>query len=182
LSAWLAPVFLIAGFVIGALRQPDSYDWVWQPISALASYEAHERWWMTAGFVGNGLCHLRTASKLPPSVGRRLLALAAVGVLIVAAFPQEPAPLWIMHDVGAGLAFLPFAIWPLFAIDGRTWATGTTAARAASGVMLGLLAWFLVTLYDVWALGVAERALAVAEALWPLVVLESTKRAARGLQ
>jgi hypothetical membrane protein len=178
LSAWLAPVFLIAGFVIGALAQPESYHWQWDAISSLASYEARERWWMTAGLYGNGVCHLLTARSLPRSYGRWLVALGGVGVLIVAAFPEQPRHGSFMHDLGAGLAFFALAVWPLLAVDPRSWATRRPVALAASAAMLALLGWFLLTLFGVPALGLAERALAVAEAVWPLVVMETLRRSA----
>ncbi len=180
MSAWLAPVFLIAGFVLGTLAQPESYHWQWDAISSLASHGAREPYWMTAGFYGNGLCHLVTARRL----GNPLVFVGGIGVLIVAAFPEQPHHGSWMHDFGAGLALFTLAIWPLFTTDERCWATSQRVARAAALTMLSLLAWFFVTLFGVPALGVVERALVVVEALWPLIVLESLRRAmpARGLQ
>jgi hypothetical membrane protein len=179
LSAWLAPLFLIVGFTVGAWVQPEGYHWQWDAISSLASSEAHQRWWMNGGFVGVGLCHLLTARQLRRSYGSAMLALGGLGVLMVAVFPELPGERdSILHDTGAGLAFFWLAIWPLFAVDERAWATRRKWAAVASGTMFALLAWFLFTLFGVPALGVAERLLAVAESLWPLVVLRSQRRAA----
>ncbi|HEX5660631.1 MAG TPA: DUF998 domain-containing protein [Polyangiales bacterium] len=167
---------MIAGFLLGAWAQPDSYHWQWDAISSLASQEAAQRWWMTGGFVGNGICHLFTARRMPRSWGRVLIAVGGVAVLLVALFPEQPDHTSFMHDFGAGLAFFTLAAWPVFAIDERVWATRRNVAIAASATMLTLLAWFLATLFGVPALGLVERALAVAEALWPLIVLESVRR------
>jgi hypothetical membrane protein len=175
LSAWLAPVCLIAGFLLGAHAQPDTYHWQRDAISSLASYEAQQRWWMTAGFYGNGVCHLITAHLLRVRTSARaLLALGGLGVILVALFPEHQP----MHLVSAGIAFGALALWPFFSAQrAAAWAVRPRVAIAAGVGLSLLLAWFLATMmFGVYAFGVAERALAVAEALWPLVALKSTER------
>ncbi|MFC5946093.1 DUF998 domain-containing protein, partial [Micromonospora harpali] len=89
LSAGAAPMFLVGGWLLGAARQPGGFDQVSGTISALAAVGAADRWIMTLGLVGLGLCHCVTAAGLRPLAvgGRALLALGGVATLAVAAFP-----------------------------------------------------------------------------------------------
>jgi hypothetical protein len=58
-----------------------------------------------------------------------------------------------------------------------TWALRPPAAVLATLVLLGLLAWFTAELYGEGArIGLAERSLAGAEALWPLAVVLAARR------
>lgn len=57
-SASAAPVLLIGGWTVAGARRPPGYDPVARTISALAALGASDRWIMTSGLVGVGVCHL----------------------------------------------------------------------------------------------------------------------------
>src|SRR5262245_28691786 len=88
-SAGLAPVFLIGGWTLAARLQPRGYNSLRDTISALAGLGATDRWVMTAGLAGLGICHLVTSLGLRPaaSTGRVALAVGGVATILVAAFP-----------------------------------------------------------------------------------------------
>ncbi|WP_319463407.1 DUF998 domain-containing protein [Micromonospora sp. RTP1Z1] len=188
LSAAAAPVFLIGGWTLAATRQPGGFDQVGGTISALAAVDATDRWIMTVGLLGLGICHCVTAAGLRPSgtVGRLLLALGGLANLGVAAFPLpaergSSAP----HGLAAAVAFGALALWPAFAGRGRRgpdraaglparWGT-TTAA-----LLLALVCWFTVELVTGGdRIGLAERVAAGAEALCPLLVVAVLSRRCR---
>ncbi|MFY1701564.1 DUF998 domain-containing protein [Micromonospora sp. WMMA1923] len=133
-SAGAAPVFLIGGWTLGAARQPGGFDGVSGTISALATVDATDRWIMTLGLVGLGLCHCVTAAGLRTlgAGGRALLALGGVATVAVAAFPLpagggSAAP----HTVAAAVAFGALALWPAFAPPAATRGPTTPGPRPA---------------------------------------------------
>ncbi len=80
--------------------------------------------------------------------------------MLVAASPQ-PHPL---HAPAAGIAFVALASWPAISLlPSRPIAWGVTA------LLIVLLCWFGLQLGGGW-LGLTERILAGAEALWPLAL------------
>ncbi|MFF3857303.1 DUF998 domain-containing protein [Micromonospora sp. NPDC002575] len=200
LSAGAAPVFLVGGWLLGAARQPGGFDQVSGTISALAAVGAADRWIMTLGLVGLGLCHCVTAVGLRPLAlgGRALLALGGVATLAVAAFPLPADGGSTPHALAAAVAFGALALWPALAPAGdgpraghprpdalgpaggvghrpRPTLGGYAGGRAAwAAVAVGLLvpvAWFAVELATGGErIGLAERVAAGAEALCPLLV------------
>jgi hypothetical protein len=82
------------------------------------------------------------------------------------------------HAVAAAVAFTTMGAWPAFAGRRRHWApllTRNTSAAAAV-VLLGLVMWFAFELNGDYR-GLGERVAAGAEALWPLAVVLTTRRA-----
>lgn len=168
-SASLAPVFLIGGWTLAAQRQPAGYDATRDTISALAGLGATDRWVMTAGLVGLGVCHLVTASGLrnAATAGRILLATGGVATLAVAAFPVPRTGSSAAHAVAALVAFGALTLWPAFA----------RGSKGATAVLAILLAWFALELFGDGAhIGLSERVVAAAQALCPLFVLIVTRR------
>ncbi|MFF3866603.1 DUF998 domain-containing protein [Micromonospora sp. NPDC001898] len=179
LSSAAAPVFLIGGWTLAAARQPGGFDQVGDTISALAAVDAADRWIMTVGLLGLGLCHCVTAAGLRPArpAGRLLLALGGVATLAVAALPLPAmsgasAP----HRAAAVVAFGALALWPALAAPARR-PPGDAAAPASHGtaaaaLLLGLVGWLVVELVGGGArVGLAERVAAGAEALCPLLAV-----------
>jgi hypothetical protein len=78
------------------------------------------------------------------------------------------------------MGFIALAAWPLAAWKRGPW--GSAALRpaisaAATGVLLGLLVWFGAELVAGGRqVGLAERVLAGAQALWPLAVVLACRR------
>jgi len=184
-SAALAPVFLVGGWTVAAARQPAGYSSSRDSISALAGVAAADRAVMTTGLVGLGVCHLVTACGLRPArlAGRLLLAVGGLATVLVAAFPLPPVGTSQAHGLVAGLAFVTLGLWPAFA-----WRLGQTAPwglrpyvsfMAAVGllVLLGLFAAQLSV--DGGFVGLTERLVAGAEAIWPLVVVLTARLADR---
>lgn len=172
-SSALAPVALVGAWTIGAARQPAAYDPVRDTISALAAHGAHDPWVMTGGLVVLGGCHVATAAGLVEArpLGRVVLAAGGVTAALVAAFPQ-PSP---GHFPAATASFLALALWP--AVSGLP---SRRAGLLATGGLAVLLGWFSTQLGDGDLLGLSERVVAGAEALWPLgVVLTLQIRRAR---
>ncbi|WP_320067970.1 DUF998 domain-containing protein [Micromonospora sp. RTGN7] len=123
LCAGAAPVFLVGGWTLGTARQPGGFDQVAETISALAAVGAADRWIMTLGLVGLGLCHCATAAALRPLApgGRALLALGGVGILAVAALPRPVDGSSTPHTLAAVVAFAALAVWPALAPTGVGW-------------------------------------------------------------
>jgi hypothetical membrane protein len=168
------------GLALAQWRQPAGYDPVRDTISALAAIGATDRWVMTSALAGLGVCHVVTAWGLRPGrqAGRAVLAVGGVATAMVAAFAQPVHGNSELHTVAATVAFVALASWPLFAVPRRPVRPLLTrrVSEAASVVLLGLVVWFAVELHG-GQRGVAERAAAGAQALWPLAVVVTTRRA-----
>lgn len=179
-SATGAPVLLVGGWTLAAARQRAGYDAVRDTISALAAQGAADRWLMTSALVGVGACHVVTAAGLRPArfPGRVVLAGGGAATLLVAAFPQSVQGTSTAHATAATLAFTAMGAWPAFA--GRRGHPAPLLTRgvsaAAAAVLLGLVTWFAFGL-DGDHRGLGERVAAGAEALWPLAVVVTTRRA-----
>jgi hypothetical membrane protein len=161
LSSGLAPVMLIGGFSWGAMRQPAHYDWVRDTISALAGRAAIDRWIMTTAFVLLGLCHLTTAWGL----GRWVLAVGGFATALLAAAPLPAHGSSAAHVVLATVSLVALAVWPVL----RT--RSDRVDKAAAALLIALLVWFFVALQLAVSVGLAERIVAVAQALWPIVAV-----------
>jgi hypothetical membrane protein len=177
-SSAVAPVLLVGGWTVAAGLQPGSFDAVAGTISALAAVGAADRWVMTLALAGVGACHVITGLALRPasSAGRLILMSGGAATVLVAAFPETAgdggSP---PHTFWAAAGFVALAVWPL-AARGRgllvpAWLRPGVCAGAA-GVLLGLLVWFGTELTgEGRQVGLAERVLAGAEAVWPLAVV-----------
>jgi hypothetical membrane protein len=179
-SAIAAPVAMIGGWTLAAAQQPSS-DPVQETISALAASSAVDPWIMTAGLAITGVAHMVTAAGLRPvpRAGRVLHALGGAATLAVAALPVDAYPQ--AHGIAAGIGFGALALWPALAL--RRGATGVlrpAVSVGASAVLVGLLGVFVVELQAGGAAtGLTERAVAGAQALWPLVVVVALRRETR---
>jgi hypothetical membrane protein len=162
-SSALAPLALIGGFTAGAIAQPASYDWVHDTISALAAHGASDRWIMTTAFVLLGACHLVTAYGLR----RPVFALGGLATVLIAFAPQPAHGSSSLHLALAGIGLSALAIWPIQ--GGRT-------GRLAALVLVAILVWFAVALQAGAAVGLAERVLTVAEAIWPIIAVRWVRR------
>lgn len=169
MSSSVAPVALIGGWSLAAARQPSSYDPLRDTISALAARGAIDPWVMTTGLAVLGICHVATASGLTEAsiTGRVLLAVGGVATVAVSALPQPSAA----HAPAATAGFVALALWPAASLVPRR-----RVARLATTGLIALLGWLVVELRGGDLLGLSERTLAGAEALWPLVVTLALSR------
>jgi hypothetical membrane protein len=181
-SAGAAPVLLIGGWTLAEARQPPGYDPIRDTISALAALGATDRWVMTSALAGLGACHVITAAGLAPArrYGRVVLATGGVATVLVAAFPQPVRGNSVAHTIAATVAFVALGGWPALAAHRHSHAPLLTrrASAAATGALLGLVVWFAAEIHG-GQRGLAERAAAGAQALWPLAVVVTTRRALR---
>jgi hypothetical membrane protein len=179
MAAGSAPVFLIGGWTISAELQAVGYDPIRDTISALAAYGATDRWVMTAGLAGTGACYVIIAAGLHPAqcVGRLVLAVGGAATVAVALFPQPARGNSMSHTVAAAAAFVSLGAWPMFAA--RRGSSPPLLRRSVSAgvtvALLGLVGWFALELHG-GQRGLAERAAAGAQALWPLAVVVSAWR------
>ncbi|HEX8933511.1 MAG TPA: DUF998 domain-containing protein [Pseudonocardiaceae bacterium] len=178
LSSACAPVLLIGGWQLAAARQPGGFDPVTQTISALAASGATDRWIMTTALAGVGVCHTITAAGLTTAAlpGRLLLGTGGAATVLLAGFPLLATGESPVHIAAASVAFSTLSLWPALA----RWCDGEprpgTSLIAASG-LLGLLGWFgLEYLSDGSRIGLSERFLAGAQALWPLAAVLLARR------
>ena len=182
-AAALAPVLLIGGWTIATTFQPPTYLWTRDTISALARIGAPERWFMTTAFAGLGVCYLVIAVGLRAAapLGRAVLFIGGTTTILVSALPLPPTGTSQAHGLVALIGFLAMALWPLAAArwSGATeltpWAFRVPVAIAATVALLGVNGWFGLSLLPHDLVGVSERVSAAAEALWPLVVVLSTR-------
>jgi hypothetical protein len=178
LSSACAPVLLIGGWQLAAARQPGGFDPVTQTISALAASGTTDRWIMTTALAGVGVCHTITAAGLTTAAlpGRLLLGTGGAATVLLAGFPLLATGESPVHIAAASVAFSTLSLWPALA----RWCDGEprpgTSLIAASG-LLGLLGWFgLEYLSDGSRIGLSERFLAGAQALWPLAAVLLARR------
>jgi hypothetical membrane protein len=178
-SSAAAPVVLATGLISAESRQPAGYNPIRDTISSLAAQGATDRWVMTSALAGLGVCHVITAVGLRParSAGRALLAGGGVATLMVAAFPQPERGNSVAHTIAAALAFTGLALWPIFAAESHSDSPVLTypICIAASVLLSGLVLWFVAEVHGGHR-GLAERAAAGSQAVWPLVVVIATRR------
>lgn len=174
-SAGAAPLALIGGWSVAAARQPAGYDPVLDTISALAARDASDSWIMTTGLAVLGVCHIVTAGGLSEAgvTARAMLAVGGAATIVVAAQPQPAAG----HVPAATVGFVALGLWPAVSLipDRRV-------CRAVTIVFVALLGWLAVEIHGGHLLGLSERVLAGAEALWPLAVVASVLARARSVR
>ena len=181
--ALVAPVAMIGGWTVAAALEPG-FDAASGTISALATHQVDQPWVMTLGLAATGVAHLGTATALRSvgRVGRTLLALGGAATVAVAALPVDTSPR--PHAIAAGVAFAALTLWPLGASGPRPRGAERdlplvrpgTRVVAATGMAI-LLGWFVAELQAGGAsIGLAERALAGAQSLWPLAVVLGLRR------
>lgn len=171
-SSALAPVALVGGWTLAARLQPAAYDPLRDTISALAAHGASDRWLMTGALAVLGGCHVLTAVGLRTArpLGRLVLGAGGVSTALVAVFAQ-PAP---AHFPVATVSFAALTLWPV--------ASGLPSRRAGLLATVGLaaaLGWFGIELGRHDLLGLSERVVAGAQALWPLVVVVALRTGLR---
>jgi hypothetical protein len=180
LSSAVAPVVLIAGWLVVQIQQPASYDPIHDTLSNLTPVNALDRGILLGGPVAIGICQIVTAAGLRPvaAAGRLVLAFGGAALAMTAVFPQRAGSL-TAHGIVAGAAFLAFALWPGAATlaqpaqiaPGDPWASRSRIARLACVGLVLLMAWFGAELFFGARAGLAERMSSAADVLWPLTVV-----------
>jgi hypothetical membrane protein len=179
ISSAAAPVLLIGGWTVAAGLQPR-FDPVAATVSALAAIGATDRWVMNLVFLLVGVCYIITGLALRPArtPGRLILIAGAAAGMLVAANPEHAGGFGsVPHFVWASIGFAGLTTWPAAAArrgTGVPWGLRPSPAAAAVAVQFALLAWFGAELIlAAGQVGLAERAVGVAQASWPLAVVLS---------
>jgi hypothetical membrane protein len=179
-SSLLAPVLLIGGWTVAAARQPGGFDSVARTISELAALDTTDRWIMTIGIGGTGVCHLVTALGLRPAArpGRVLLALGGLATVLVAVFPLPAGGgSSSAHSVTAFASFVLLTVWAPYAgvaDPAAPWGLRRRTALVAGAVLgLATAAFFVSVVAGMTEVGLTERIAAGAQALWPAAVVAS---------
>ena len=185
-SSVLAPVLLVGGWTVAAHLQPVPFDAVSRSISALAAQGMPYRWLITSALLGVGICNFITGLALRPAAeaGRILLILGGVCSMLIAVYPQHIHSGSPAHEAFSVAGVVVMTVWPVAASRPDPDAPYCLRPRVtylAVLVNLGLLAWFTIELFNGPLLGLAERAVTVDQAVWPLaVVLSVFTASARG--
>jgi hypothetical membrane protein len=180
-SSIASPVLLIGGWTAAARLQPPSFDPVADTVSALAALGATDRWLMTLVFVVVGLCDVVTAIALRPAAaaGRLILIAAATAGILVAASPEHAGSGSVSHAVWAALGFAGLGAWPAGAWrrgPSVPWGLRRGVCFGVVAVQLILLVWFVSELASgAGQVGLAERVVGAAQAVWPLTVVVSCR-------
>jgi hypothetical protein len=184
-SSAAAPVLMVSGWTVAAGLQPRSFDPVAETVSALAAPGAADRWVMTLTFLVVGACYLVTGLALRPAraPGRLILMAATVAGVLVAANPEQPGTNFpLPHMIWAAAGCSALVAWPAGAWrrgPSVPWGLRPTVSAGVVVLLLALLAWFAAELITGGGqAGLAERIFGAAQALWPLAVVVSCRRAA----
>jgi hypothetical membrane protein len=177
-SSGLAPVVLLVSWTVAADLQPTPFDAVSRSISTLAMQGMPYRWIVTAGILGVGICNVVTGLALRAAAdsGRLLLIAGGVCSMLIAVNPQHPHGGSLVHETFSLFGVLIMTLWPVAAIRRTPDAPVCLrpgVAYAAAGLNLTLLLWFAAELFNGPQLGLAERAVAADQALWPFIVVLS---------
>jgi hypothetical protein len=181
MSSVASPVLLIGGWTIAAMLQPRPFNQVADTVSALAAAGATDRWVMTLVFLAVGVCDVATGVALRPAAlaGRLVLIAGAVSGMMVAANPAHPGAGSVSHAVWAALGFAGPAAWPAVAWRRDPpvpWGLRPAVCAGAVVVLVVLLAWFVGEMVTgAGQVGLAERVVGGAQAIWPLVVVLSCR-------
>jgi uncharacterized protein DUF998 len=176
-SSAAAPVLLVGGWAVAAGLQPRSVNAVASTISALAADGAADRWVMTLVLLAVGMCDVVTGLALRPAAvpGRLILIAGGIAGVLVAAAPEPARGGSLAHGFWAAIGFVALTVWPLGGLKRGSSVPGglrPAVSAVAAGALLGLLAWFAAELMMRGGqVGLAERALTEAQAVWPLAVV-----------
>jgi hypothetical membrane protein len=171
-------VLLVGGWQLAAARQRGGFDQVSHTISELAGRGATDPWIMTTALAGVGMCHVITAAGLAPAAtpGRLLLAAGGVGTVVLAALPLPVIGDSPAHVVAATVTFPALSLWPVLAVRRGSTPRPAVWLSAAAGLLV-LLGWFGIDYFGGSSrIGLSERMLAAAQALWPLAAVLLARR------
>lgn len=163
------------------MLQPPPFSQVANTVSALAAPGATDPWVMTLTFLVVGVCDVVTGMALRPAApaGRLMLIGGAIAGMLVAANPEHAGSGSVPHALWATLAFAGLAVWPAGAWRrGRPvpWGLRPAVCFAVVAVQLILLVWFAAELViGAGQVGLSERVVGAAQAIWPLAVILSCR-------
>jgi hypothetical protein len=184
-TAMLAPVVLVAGWLIAGALQPDSYSPMRQTMSVLAGDSGTDRWVMTAALLLVGGCQIATGAGLTAvrMPARILLILTGLSTLGIAATPEPATGPTSRHLAFAVSCVVTTAVWPVLVArraPPQSWILSVYGCAMVTVIFAGLSCWLLIAARDGGGdLGMVERLTSAVQALFPLVVALALRQAAR---
>jgi hypothetical protein len=185
-TALLAPVVLVGGWLAAGALQPATYSPMRQTMSVLAGHAGTDRWVMTAALLLVGSCQIATGAGLT-GVGfpaRILLFLTGLSTLGIAASPQPATGPTLRHLAFAVSCDVTTAVWPVLVARRapvRSWILSVCSCATVTVVFAGMSCWLLIAArYGGGDLGLVERLTSAVQALFPLVVALALRQTARG--
>jgi hypothetical membrane protein len=182
-SAALAPVAMIAGWLVADALQPPSYSPVRSTVSVLAGLGGTDRWIMTSALILVGACYLVTAAglsgvRVPARIVLMVAGLSSIGIAVSPEPVRGSTP---QHLAWTALGAAAIAVWPAFTArraPSRPLILSVRGAAAVTAVFLALLAWLVFETQGGAVLGLAERLVSGVQVTWPLIVALALRRAA----
>jgi hypothetical protein len=184
-TALLAPVALVGGWLIAGALQPAAYSPMGETISVRAGQSGTDRWVMTTALLLVGSCQVATGAGLTAVrvPARILLILTGLSTFGIAATPEPATGPTSRHLAFAVSCVVTTAVWPLLvARRGRAWSWILSVCGCATVTVLfaGLSGWLLIAARSGAAdLGMVERLTSAAQGLFPLVVALAVRQTAR---
>jgi hypothetical protein len=183
-TAFLAPVALVGGWLVGGALQPVSYSPMRQTMSALAGQSGTDRWVMTAALLLVGSCQIATGAGLT-SVrvpARILLVLTGLSTLGIAASPEPTTGPTSRHLAFAVSCVVTTAVWPVLVARrgaARPWILSACGCATVTMVFAGLSCWLLIaSLGGNGDLGMIERLTSAVQGAFPVVVAVALRQTA----
>jgi hypothetical membrane protein len=183
-SAGLAPVVLIAAWLVADSVQPRSYSPIRDTVSVLAGLSGTDRWIMTSGLFLICVCYLITAAGLARVAlpARILLLVAGLCSAGIATSPEPPSGPTATHLAWTAIGGFTIAIWPAVAgwrLPERPRVLSVWGSTVVTVMFLALLAWVVLEARGGSDLGLAERLDSGVQTCWPFVVALVLRHAAR---
>lgn len=184
-TAGLAPVLIIGGWLAAGAMQPASYSPLRDTVSALAGQGGAQPWIVTSALFAVGGCYLATAVGLAALrfPARILLALAGLCSIGIAASPEPAVGSTPQHLAWAALGAAAITVWPAFTVrrgPGQPLILTARGAAIVTVVFVALTGWLLVETQDGALLGLSERVMTGVMTTWPFVVALAVRRGAPG--
>jgi hypothetical membrane protein len=184
ISAALAPVLGITGYLVAGILQPAAYSPMRQTVSVMAGLGGTDRWVMTGALFAIGGAEFITAAALTAlrPAARALLLIAGISSIGIAYFPEPASGSTPPHLAFTALGAASLAVFPaLTAMRAvpRPALLSPLAAATVTAAFGVLLAWLVIETQGGGALGLAERVTSSVESCWPLAVALSLRCAAR---
>ena len=181
-TALLAPVVLVGGWLIAGALQSASYSPMGQTISVLAGQSGTDRWVMTAALLVVGGCQIATgvgltAVRLPARV---LLVLTGLSTLGIAATPEPATGPTPRHLAFAVSCVVTTAVWPVLVArraPTQSWILSVCGCAMVTAIFAGLSCWLLIAARaGAGDLGMVERLTSAAQGVFPLVIAVALRR------
>jgi hypothetical protein len=183
-TALLAPVVLVGGWLIADALQPASYSPMRQTMSVLAGDSGTDRWVMTAALLLVGSCQIATGAGLT-AVGmpaRILLILTGLSTLGIAATPEPATGPTSRHLAFAVSCVVTTAVWPVLVAGRRpaqSWILSVSGCATVTVLFAALSCWLLIAARDGGGdLGMVERLTSAVQGIFPLVVALALRQTA----